>query len=341
MPLVSVVVPVYNIERYLCQCLDSIARQTLQDIEIICVDDGSTDGSSAILNKYAGSDSRFQLLTQSNLGAGVARNVGMARASGKYLIFLDSDDWFEVDFLEKMVLRAEVTNADITICKSVEFDTDTGCNFPSEWMLKTEYLSGTVFTPEDVASHIFQLTYGWPWDKLYRTAFVKEQQMNYPPLQNSEDLVFVFLSVALSKRIAVLEDIMVHHRIHRKTSVSNSRHHNMEAPYIALCLLRKELKKHDRYELFEQSFLNWAIEFLVWHISSLNDLQMQRKCLKAFRSAWLPSLGLSKSPTTSFITGRVYVKYIVARYTPYPFFVLATRGYSFAKRICSLKRRVY
>ena len=143
----SVIIPVYNIERHLRQCLDSVTGQTLTELEIICVDDGSTDGSPEILADYAQRDGRFQIITQPNTGPGVARNTGMDRATGEYLIFLDSDDWFEPDFLERMVAKAKETGADVTICRAVEFDTQTGRELPSEWMLKTEGLPKTPCKP--------------------------------------------------------------------------------------------------------------------------------------------------------------------------------------------------
>ena len=98
MAQVSVIIPVYNIERHLAQCLDSVAGQSLGDIEVICVDDGSTDGSPAILARYAARSARFRVVTQANAGPGEARNAGLALAGGEYVIFLDSDDWFEPDF---------------------------------------------------------------------------------------------------------------------------------------------------------------------------------------------------------------------------------------------------
>ena len=104
MAQVSVIIPVYNIEAHLRQCLDSVVRQTLTDIEIICVDDGSTDTSFKILTEYAAEDNRFLILTQENAGPGVARNTGLEQARGEHLIFLDSDDWFEPEFLERMLL---------------------------------------------------------------------------------------------------------------------------------------------------------------------------------------------------------------------------------------------
>ena len=192
---VSVIIPVYNIERHLRQCLDSVTGQTLTELEIICVDDGSTDGSPEILAEYAAGDGRFQIITQPNGGPGAARNAGMTRATGEYLIFLDSDDWFEPDFLERMVAKAKETGADVTICRAVEFDTDTGAELPSEWMLKERYLPKETFAPEEMAEHIFQFTYGWPWDKLYRAEMVRRAGLFYPPLPNSEDLVFVFQSL--------------------------------------------------------------------------------------------------------------------------------------------------
>ena len=238
MAQVSVIIPVYNIEAHLRQCLDSVVRQTLTDIEIICVDDGSTDTSFKILTEYAAEDNRFLILTQENAGPGVARNTGLEQARGEHLIFLDSDDWFEPEFLERMLLCARKSKAGVVICRSVEFDTETGAELPSEWMLKTQYLPGETFAPEEIAEHIFQFTYGWPWDKLYRADFVKNAGLSYPALSNSEDLVFVFQSLALTHRIAVLKETLVHHRVNRMSSVSNSRRLEPEVPYQALILLR-------------------------------------------------------------------------------------------------------
>ena len=176
MPQVSVVIPVYNIEAHLRQCLDSVAGQTLSDLEVVCVDDGSTDASPAILEEYAQKDPRFQVIRQANAGPGAARNRGMERSSGRYLIFLDSDDWFEPDFLERMTARAEETGADVTICRADEFDTHSGQVYDGSWMLKTQLLPGAVFSPREAAGAVFQFTYGWPWDKLYRRDYILKEK---------------------------------------------------------------------------------------------------------------------------------------------------------------------
>ena len=110
---VSVIIPVYNVEPYLKQCMDSVVGQTLKDIEIICVDDGSTDNSLDILREYAAEDSRIQIIEQKNAGAGAARNNGMRYATGKYLSFLDSDDFYVNSNLIKLVEKLKGTNADL------------------------------------------------------------------------------------------------------------------------------------------------------------------------------------------------------------------------------------
>ncbi len=327
MARVSVVIPVYNIEKHLRQCLDSVAGQTLQDLEIICVDDGSTDASPEILADYASRDSRFQIITQPNAGPGAARNTGMAQANGEYLIFLDSDDWFEADFLECLVKRAGETGADVTVCHAVEFDTETGKELPSDWMLKSRYLPGEVFSPEEIAEHIFQFTYGWPWDKLYRRDFLVETALAYPALPNSEDLVFVFQSLALAQRIAIAPQVLVHHRVNRMASVSNSRHRDPEVPYQALKLLEAGLRERELYTRYERSFLNWAMEFLVWNVANMGDKAAQRRYFRKLKRDWLPAMAFEAHPKSCYENSFTYRKYLLAKYAPWPVFSTVLKVY--------------
>lgn len=332
MPSVSVVIPFYNIEQHLRQCLDSVGGQTLRDIEIICVDDGSTDGSHAILEEYAAKDSRFRVLTQQNSGPGVARNTGMAQARGEYLVFLDSDDWFEANFLEKMVCHAEETKADITICRAVEFDTDTGLELPSEWMLKTEYLQSNVFSPREIAEHIFQFTYGMPWDKLYRRSYLHKIGINFPDLKNSEDLAFVFPTLVSAERIAVTEEIFIHHRVHRKTSVSNSRANQPDAPYEAFQIVQNYLRNHSLEQYYQKSFMNWAMEFLVWHVSNMEDRMIQKAYFTVLREKWFPELKFEQYPVSYYENKATYAKYLLAKYAPYGVFCTVLQIYKWGKQ---------
>ena len=116
MPKVSVIVPVYNVEKFLPRCLDSIVNQTLKDIEIICINDGSPDNCLSILEDYAQKDSRIRIINQENSGPSVSRNKGILMAQGEYIGFVDSDDWLDVDFYEKLYAAAQKYDADIAAC---------------------------------------------------------------------------------------------------------------------------------------------------------------------------------------------------------------------------------
>ena len=122
MVAISIVIPVYNVEKYLRECLDSLINQTFNDFEVICVNDGSKDSSLEILNEYAQKDIRFKVISQENGGSGSARNNGLSRAQGKYVQFLDGDDYFEPEMLEKLYNLAEKHQADITVCSSRKVD---------------------------------------------------------------------------------------------------------------------------------------------------------------------------------------------------------------------------
>jgi len=124
MPLISVIIPVYNVEAHLKKCLDSVAAQTLSDIEIICVNDGSTDGCAKILQKFAEKDKRFTIITQKNQGLSVARNVGLARSSAKYIAYVDSDDFVHPEFLQKLYNTACEFKADIVGCNFAKIYSD-------------------------------------------------------------------------------------------------------------------------------------------------------------------------------------------------------------------------
>ena len=327
MAQVSVIIPVYNIEKHLRQCLDSVAGQSLEDLEIICVDDGSTDESPKILAEYAAKDSRFRILAQSNAGPGVARNTGMAQATGEYVIFLDSDDWFEPDFLERMVQKARETGADVTICRAVEFDTATGKELPSEWMLRLQGLPGSLTcSPKQASEVLFHFTWGWPWDKLYRREYIRRGGYKYPALPNSEDLSFVFLSLAGAERLSVLDRKLVHHRVNRGSSVSNSRSRHPEAPYQAIKLLEEGLRERGLYPDFERSFLNWALSFLIWHTGSMGEQEVRKRCFAMLRQEWLEAFSF-EGRRLGYYSTFTYVKYLLVKYAPYSVFYGVVDGY--------------
>lgn len=334
MAQITVIIPAHNIANHLRHCLDTVLAQSETDLEILCVDDGSTDGTPGVLAQYAEQDPRLRVLTQANAGPGAARNAGLAQAKGEYVIFLDSDDWFEPAFLEKMLGRAQATGADITICRGVEFDNHTGQELHSEWMLKTQLLPPElVFTPQQVREHLFQFTYGMAWDKLYRRELLQKTQLQFPVLFNSEDVAFVFPSLLAAQRIAVLDEVFIHHRVHRAASVSNTRSSQPDAPYQAFAAVKRYLEQSGEAALYQRSFLTWAMEFLVWHVSNMDDPAIQKEYLRVLKYKWLPELRFERFPPSWYESRSAYYKYLLAKYAPTPVFIGIVAVYKAIKRL--------
>ena len=173
-PLISVIVPIYNMEPLLPRCLDSLAAQTLRDLEIICVDDGSTDGSGGIVRKYASGDSRFRLITQENSGRAEARNAGIRAAAAPYLGFADPDDYVEPDMYERLYRLAEESGADMVQCSYSPFlpaESGESRGMAEEKLLHIENTAcDGVFTEKGEIFRLFledRIT-GVVWSKLFR-----------------------------------------------------------------------------------------------------------------------------------------------------------------------------
>jgi lipopolysaccharide biosynthesis glycosyltransferase len=165
-PKLSVIIPVYNAGKYLEKCLNSIQKQTFLAFEVICIDDGSTDGSPAILKRFAKTDSRFQIISQRQQYAGVARNVGIQQARGEYIVFLDADDWFASTALEEFYARAVGTKADVIISTAYTVDARTGEKLLARWCLREQFLPKTkVFHAHDIPVYIYNISSGNPWAK--------------------------------------------------------------------------------------------------------------------------------------------------------------------------------
>lgn len=179
LPLVSIVVPVYNAERYLADLLECISGQTYSALEVIIVDDGSTDSSFRICENWARSDDRFRVLRQPNLGAGVARNTGMSLARGEYVICMDADDLISPDMIEKMVQPC-LTDPDIQVvlCGLDEYTDATHEYRNASWAVNGQTISARVpFSPRDIP-FLFEQVVGYPWNKLVRKSLISERDLN-------------------------------------------------------------------------------------------------------------------------------------------------------------------
>ncbi len=284
---VSVILPIYNEEKYLAQCLDSICGQTLKEIEIICVDDGSTDNSTHILKDYAKKDSRITLITQENQFAGAARNKGMACAVGKYLSFLDADDYYAPEMLEKMVKEAEENRADIVMCRYSQCYEGEGMegNQSDSWEFEDVFLDGhKAFSGRELlCAGIFQIAKGWAWDKLFSRGFVRSCGYQFPGFRSSEDGFFVYMLMARAEKIVYRKEEWAVHRI-RGGSLSNTKESDWQNGFVMWSMLAKELKEQGLYEIYEQSLINELLYFLLWYLESMKTFQAFSNCYRYIQS---------------------------------------------------------
>lgn len=294
-PKVSVIIPVYNVKEYLEECLNSVINQTLKDIEILCVDDGSTDGSFDILLKYIKKDSRIKVLRQKNQGAGVARNQALKIANGDYLAFLDGDDFYNLDYIEKMYKKSDSTKADIAICSANRFNTCT-CKFEEmPWALNIKYLPEDkfVFNYKDMPNYIFNFAQNWNWNKLYRRSFIKKNKIKFQPLYRTNDLLFTCMALVKADKIITVQEPLVNYRIGMKTNSQSTNHLHPYDFYKAFSELRKLLIKSGIYKECRQSYRNHALSGLVYNISSIKDDKIKKKVASYLYSYCLKNIDLT------------------------------------------------
>lgn len=306
---VSVIIPVYNVENYLRQCLDSVVNQTLREIEIICVNDSSTDGSLAILEEYAQKDDRIQVITQSNAGAGAARNRGMDLAKGEYLSFLDSDDFFEPAMLEKAYNLAEQNRADFVVYKSDQYHTEENKFVPVSWAVREQEIPPyPVFNYRQLTDNVFKVFVGWAWDKLFSREFVKKHQLRYQEQRTSNDMLFVFSAIVLAQRISLLPEVLVHQRRDSKDSLSKTRENSWWCFHDALLALRERLQKEGLYPELEKDFINYALHFTLWNYNTLAE-PTKHTLKEKLAAEWLEELGIAGKPGEYFYNQKEYEQY--------------------------------
>lgn len=308
---VSVIIPVYNVEKYLKQNLKSITDQTLKDIEIICVDDGSTDSSYKIIEEFAAKDSRVIPVKQKNGGAGAARNNGLRRARGKYLSFLDSDDFFEPNMLEEAYKKAEETKADFVVFNSDQYYEDSHEYKSVSWVVRYPELPPyQPFGRRAMTDNIFKVFVGWAWDKLYNRKWVLENDLWFQEQRTSNDMLFVFSAVAIAKRIAYAEKdkVLAHQRRNNKSSLSNTREKSWDCFYNALSALRDRLKAEGIYEETERDYINYALHFALWNLNTLAEPTHQ-KLFDKLKNEWWKDLGVEGKSKEYFYNKKEFEQY--------------------------------
>lgn len=272
---VSVIVPVYNVEKYLSRCIESIINQTIKDIEIILVDDGSPDQSPQICDEYALKDGRIRVIHKKNGGLASARNAGMKIARGDYIFFVDSDDWLELDGLQLLYDKAIEYNVDFVRYRAIRTGWP-GLEYNAPCMLETpREIEGGYYNHERMIKEIFpkliatpQLTMGpivGAWGSLYSRQFLIDNHLFfYEKVKFSEDLIFSANVVKKSKSFYYIDTACVYHYFYNHTSISKSfRKDRWESCQYLIQLFEKDFSNDSDYDFTLQlNYLRWFCIFL-------------------------------------------------------------------------------
>jgi len=269
-PCVSVIVPVYNTERYLRKCLDSLADQTLNDIEIIIIDDGSKDSSPMIIKEYTEKyPERFKSFKQENSGQAVARNVALKMCSGEYIGFLDSDDYVRTDMFERMYNAAISEKADYVACGFAEVTYDKEGKAIE---LNPYVCSKPAFSRKDM----FFSAYASPWLHLYKRDVLEKSKADFPQGVVYEDTAFYLNLIPYITKPAVIEEPLVYHVKHSSSTMTTFKAVKVKQIFTVLDYSLEFYKKKGWYEKYRRELEYFCVRVLLCS-------SMQRICKIADR----------------------------------------------------------
>lgn len=275
-PLISILVPCYNVEAYLRQCMDSIIRQTYTNLEIICLDDGSTDRTPEILKEYEKKDSRTRVISKPNSGYGATMNIGLKAASGKYIGIVESDDYIEPKMYEILCDAAEKDNLDIVRCRFIERNVIKSKDKVNTFSYVKD--NGRVFRPTDVPSSFTMKPSIWAG--MYNREFLERNGIRFleTPGASYQDTAFAFKALATAQRIRMLPDVLHNYRINEASSVSSP------GKVFCVCDEEAEIRRYvnslGRYEELKGIMALRAFGSYKWNYNRLGPMKLKRAFMK-------------------------------------------------------------
>lgn len=268
-PKISIIVTSFNIEKYIGQCLQNIIDQSIKEIEIIVVDDGSTDKTSDIILEYAGKDKRIiPILTGKNSPGGVATpaNIGMNAANGDYIGFADGDDLYDPMMFEKLYFSAEEAGAEVTMCNFMEFENESGIKsspFEPTWKSVSSFGVLDISSPENKKKVLELLPV--PWRKLYNHKFIIENKLRFPIGDYFfEDNGFHWLTTLNARKISFIDEVLCYHRRNRNGQTMSANGENLLGVFHQHSVIYDYLNKKNLLSSYKIHSLNWLISHLSW-----------------------------------------------------------------------------
>lgn len=301
---ISIIIPCYNIERYIEHSIESVLMQSYTNFEIICIDDGSKDSTVEVIKKYLAKDPRIYLLQQENQYAGVARNKGMEIATGEYIFFLDGDDYLKENALELLLNKAEITNADMVLCDAYFYDNQNGYISEPSYVLNREVLKkvDAIFCAHDIPHNIFELCWSVPWNKLYRREFIENNGLRYQSIKRHNDEYFNTLALVLAQKIAYVEERVIVYR--RNLSNSLQAYNQMDeidfSIYDALYGIHEKLNEIDIEGEYKLSFRNKCLVAMVNILKRQKSYENYRIIYEKIKSEWIYGLDIAEIFDTNY-----------------------------------------
>ena len=270
----SIIIPVYNVEKFLPECLDSIIAQTFSDFEVICMNDGSTDNSLEILQKYANKDSRFKVISQENQGQGIARNKAIDIAQGRYLLFVDPDDFIEPNTLEKIYEKFQQTDVDIiqfnfSTCK--ENGRHSSIKSFKKRMHKEFHYSikdNEIYNWRNIKKKNLEEMSLCVWDKAYKMNLIKANNIRLAPNKHGEDHIFSISSNLLADKILYINKAFYHYRTRLGSAVNKASDDNF-CIFDNIALLKNFLTTNNLFNEYRVSFEEYVSTVLSWHFANI------------------------------------------------------------------------
>lgn len=269
-PQVSIIVPVYNVENYIERCLNSLVNQTFKDIEIITINDGSTDKSLELINKYVKEDIRVSVIDLGDEGVSYCRNLGIEKANGKYIMFVDSDDWIDFNMVEVMYKKAEENNIDLVMCSYIREFKDHSkkkiFNLPEEIIYKEDKVKNELLrklvgpVKEELSNPEMLDALGTVWGKLYRADIFKENKINFVDLKeigSAEDTLFNIFTFNYLKKVMFLNKPMYHYWRDNPKSVTSQYNSKLkEQRKVFFKYISDFIKENNFEQVFEEALNN-------------------------------------------------------------------------------------
>ncbi len=306
MPEVSVIIPVYNQEDFISQCIKSICSQTFGDIEILCIDDGSDDATPVILAALAQQDKRIKLYRQENQGPAIARNSGLRMATGKFFYFLDADDFIEPQLIERCIEHIAETKADIVVFGYRSFDNRTGVSCSVNRELRSSYSSHRVFTYEDNPDYLFKTFENYVWNKFFDASFIKTNNFQFEEISLTEDLMFTCPALIKAKRLTYLDEELVFHRIGLDTNLMSRKDEHPDDFIQAFITLKEFLQEEDVYRSLLVAYRYWALSGIQYNLISMRTPDGCRKFFSDLRDWGFAQMDLLDIPSSYFQENSIF-----------------------------------